>query len=228
VSLLSEITRRLEQLPEQRKLKRLNNDVQTLTAKVVETHAKLSICSSKRSYSQLVFPDEAFSKTASAVRAASRQAASLKEKLESEFNEVGTSATEKKVTRLGDKAKEADDGVAKIWPKLMQQQISPYEALADVAAKLGLPGGLVLSEIMQRLRNHVSSPPTTKEDAESIKDDLAKLRTSIEGLGLEGDAGEFLVKAAQGTADPRDLYKEDVRRFFEDQELWNLIAVKTK
>jgi len=63
VSTLSDITKRLEELPEQKKLKTLNNDVRTLTVKVVEIHAKLSGCSNERANAQIVFPDESFGKT---------------------------------------------------------------------------------------------------------------------------------------------------------------------
>lgn len=226
MSTLSEITKRLEELPEQKKLKTLNNDVKTLTAKVVEVYAKLSGRSSERANAQVVFPDEEFSKTMKAIRAAARQAGNLKEALEKDFSQVGNRATEEKVTRLGDQAKNAQADVTKTWPTLMQRQLKSYEAIADVAANL--PGGAVLEEIMQRLRQHTDNPPATKKTAESISEDLAALRESVENLGLEGEAGKFLIKAAKGTADPRDLFKEEIKQYFEEKGLWHVLAVTIK
>jgi hypothetical protein len=226
MSTLSEITKRLEELPEQKKLKTLNNDVQTLTAKVAEVHSKLLDSSKKRVNAQLVFPDEEFSTTAIAVRAAARQAANVKELLEKDFSQVANRATEVKVTRLGERAKQAQDELAKTWPSLMQRQLKSYEAIAEVAAHL--PGGAVLTQIMQRLRQHSDKPPATKQTAESVSKDVTALRKSVEVLGLEGEAGKFLINAAKGTADPRDLFKDEIRDYFEAKGLWHILAVTIK
>src|SRR5262249_49518272 len=143
-------------------------------------------------------------------------------------NDVNSEGTEKKVVRLGERAIEAQAGVTKSWPSLMQRQIDPYKALADVAATLNLPGSAKLSTVKQRLEAASVRPPTTKQAAESIRDDLETLRKSVEKLGLKGDAGRFLVKASQGIGDPKDLFKDDVKAFFDDHKLWSLLAVKTK
>lgn len=225
---LSELVERLNQLPEQKKRKRLNTRVETLTGKVNDANSKLSAASRMRNCAQIVFPDEVFNVTAKAVRAASRQAAGLKDKLQGDFDEVNSDGTEKKVIRLGDKAKEADDGICRAWPSLMQRQTQPYEALANVATKLNLRGSTALASTMQRLAGCAARPPATDSAAESIRSDLEGLRKSIEKLGLKGEAGQFLIKASQGSADPQDLFKEEVKAFFDDQKLWGLIAVKTK
>lgn len=226
MSLLSDITTRLGELPEQRKLKTLNNDVQTLTARVREIHAKLTDAISKRAYAQIVFSDEAFGTTATAVRAASRQAANLRQTLEQDFGKVANRATEEKVTRLGDRAKNAEADLAKTWPVLMQQQMKSYEAIAEVGANL--PGGAALSNIMQRLRQHAGIPPATQQVAKTISADLSSLRESVETLGLEGEVGKFLIKAAKGLADPRELFKEEIRQYFDDKGLWHVLAVRIK
>jgi len=108
----------------------------------------------------------------------------------------------------------------------MRRQLKSYEAIAEVAANL--PGGAVLEEIMQRLQQHTDQPPATKETADSINEDLAALRESVENLGLEGEAGEFLIKAAKGIADPRDLFKEEIKQYFEEKGLWHVLAVTIK
>ncbi len=226
MSTLSDITKRLEELPEKKKMKALNNDVQTLTARLVDVHAKLSDASNRRANAQIVFPDGDFSKTATAVRAAARQAANLMEALEKDFSDVGSRATEEKVTRLGDRAKHAEADLTKTWPTLMQRQLKSYEAIAEVAANL--PGGAVLAEIMQRLRQHTDKAPPTKQTANTISEDLTALREAVENLGLEGEAGKFLIKAAKGTADPRDLFKEEIKTYFEEKGLWHVLAVTIK
>lgn len=226
MSTLREITKRLEELPEQKKLKMLNNDVKTLTTKVVEVHVKLSGCSNERANAQIVFPNESFRKTMKAIRAATRQAGNLKEALEKDFSQVGNRATEEKVTRLGDQAKNAQADVTKTWKTLMQRHLKSYEAIAEVG--VNLPGGTVLEEIMQRLQQHTEKPPATKETADSISEDLAALRESVENLGLEGEAGKFLIKAAKGTADPRELFKREIKEYFEEKGLWHVLAVTIK
>lgn len=226
MSTLSDITKRLEELPEQKKRKTLNNDVQTLTARLVEIHAKLSDASNRRANAQLVFPDEGFHKTAAAVRAAARQAANLKKALVKDFSDVGSRATENKVTRLGDRAKHGEADLSRTWPTLIQRQLKSYQAIAEVAANL--PGGAVLAEIMQRLRQYADKPPAIRQTAESISEDFAGLKEAVENLGLAGEAGKFLIKAAKGTADPRDLFKEEIREYFEEKGLWHVLAVTIK
>lgn len=226
MSTLSDITKRLEELPEQKKLKTLTNDVQTLTTRLVDIRAKLTDASDRRGNAQIVFPEEAFNKTATAVRAAARQAANLKGSLENDFSEVGSRATEEKVTRLGDRAKQAEADLLKTWPDLLRHQLKSYEAIAEVATNL--PGGAVLAEIMQRLQQHVDKPPATKQAAETICEDLTALRESVENLGLEGEAGRFLIEAAKGTADPRDLFIEEIKKYFDEKGLWHVLAVTIK
>jgi len=228
VTRLSELIERLNRLPEQKTRKNLNARVQSLTTKVIEAHSKLIASWRVRAFVQIVFPNEPFNGTAKAVRAASRQATALKEKLQGDFNEVTTEGTDKKVIRLGERAEEANDGVFKFWPSLMQRQIQPYKALTNVATMHKLPGSATLTVIMQRLSGCYTHPPATGNEAESIHRDLDALRKSIEKLGLEGEAGQFLIKAAQGAADPRELFKDEVKSFFDDQKLWNILVVKTK
>jgi hypothetical protein len=223
---LSEITIRLKELPEQRKLKALNSHVQTLTTKLDEIYVKLNDSLNKRTFAQVVFPDEEFSKAVTATKAAARQAANLKEALEDNFSEVANRATEEKVTRLADRVKQAHDDLAKSWPSLMQRQLKSYEAIAEAAATL--PGGAALASIMQRLRQHADKPPTSHQMAESISKDLTSLRESIDTLGLKGEAGKFLIKAAKGLADPRDLFKDEIKNYFDEKDLWHVLAVKIK
>jgi len=223
---LNEITTRLKELPEQKKLKALNSHVQTLTTKLDEIHMKLSDSFNKRAFAQLVFPEEEFSTAVTAIKAAARQAAKLKASLVEKFSDVANRATEEKVIRLADRAKNAQDDLAKSWPSLMQRQLKSYEAIAEVAANL--PGGTALAAVMQRLRQHADKPPATQQMAESIGNDLTSLRKSIDTLGLKGEAGKFLIKAAKGLADPRDLFKDEIKNYFDEKDLWHVLAVKIK
>jgi hypothetical protein len=70
--------------------------------------------------------------------------------------------------------------------------------------------------------------PTSQAEADAIQQGLDDLPRVIEGLGLEGEVGEFLVQAASGLADPEKLYRPAIRDFFKERGLWGLIRVKIR
>jgi hypothetical protein len=162
MSFLTDLTERLEKLPQQRKRKSRNARVETLTGKISEARLALERSSEAIALAMLVFPDEPFNAATKAVRAAGRQAGKLKEKLEADFAEITTSATENKVTQLGERAKAVVGSIGKAWLDQMQKQTAPYEKLAEVAATLQLPGGGGLNEVMQRLVARTNQPPSTR------------------------------------------------------------------
>jgi hypothetical protein len=225
--LLTDLKTRLENLPEKRKRKELNGRVSTFIEKVNQAHAKLETWWQRRSFAQVVFPDEPLKKVEEAVRRSAKQARNLKDKLVEAFDEVSTPATENKITQIGERAATAESEIKKTWCSLFQQQIQPYEALAQVVADK-LTGAEKLPELLSRLRGRLDSPPQSEVDGETVRADLEALRQSVKSLGLEGAVGRFIVQAANDNADPQDLFDPEIRNYFEERELWSLLRVSLK
>lgn len=228
MSKMAEINKRLQQLPEQRRRKRLSSKMATLTERINNAHAKLLSADKKRKCAIILFPENSFPTTTTKLSNAAKFAAQIKEALVTDLSAVSDEQIEKKVTRIGECADQAVAEINKNWESLLRKRFEPYEALTGVATSLNLPGCSDMTAIMKRLQRCADAPPAEKKEAERIKNDLENLVTSVENLGLKGPAGEFLVKAVRGAADPRDLYKKEVRDFFDGKKLWNLLVVKTK
>ena len=86
--------------------------------------------------------------------------------------------------------------------------------------------------LLDDLCRQVTQAPANQQDADSIRQNLEDLPRVIETLGLKGEVGDFLVQAAIGLGDPKQLYQPEIRDFFENRPrhspLWDLIRVKIR
>jgi hypothetical protein len=229
--LLTELKDQLEKLPKKKQRKNLAGSMEKYGGLVAAAAASLKNSVDRVGFARSVFAEEDFAKVLTRVRQAAALAAKLKKRLVENIDGVAKNATEQDVTRLGEHAKAAVAALKERWQALLSERIEPHERLVGVVRgipELAPKGGTKLGELLDELRGQVGRVPTSQAEADAIQQGLDDLPRVIEGLGLEGEVGEFLVQAASGLANPEKLYRPAIRDFFKERELWGLIRVKIR
>ncbi|MHC2088759.1 hypothetical protein [Methylobacterium sp. CM6244] len=128
---------------------------------------------------------------------------------------------------IGDGVRAARKALRDRWQAFVDTTKRDYGVLAGVGHEARLAGAAGLSSALQAFDTAATSPPTTAAAAQKVRERLEALRTAVRDLGLEGEAGRFMVAAAEGRADPRDLYKPAVIAFLDSHPgVWDLLRVK--
>ncbi len=232
---LTELKEQLEKLPKRKELKILAGGMKKYRDLIEEATATLKGSAEGARFAQAVFPEEDFDKVLDRVRLAAKLAAKLRRRFAEDINSVSKSSSENDVTRLGEQAKAARAALRDAWKTLLSERIEPHERLVAVVREipeLAPQGGAMLGALLDDLRVKVGSRPTSQAAADTIREGLDDLPRVIENLGLKGEVGDFLVQAASGQGDPKQLYQPAIRDFFENRPrnspLWDLIRVKIR
>jgi len=231
MSLLTDLEDRLDKLPKKKHRKILAGSMRKYAALVTEAGASMRDVLDAVRFAHTVFPEEDFAKARLRVDQAVTLAAKLKGRLADDIEDVARKGTEEDVTRLREHANAARTVLRDRWKILLTARIDPHERLAEVVhgiPELASQGGTTLRTLLDRLRRQVTSPPETQALADSVREGLEDLPRVIEGLGLEGEVGEFLVQAAGGAGDPAKLYRPAMRDFFEGHDLLGLLRVSIR
>lgn len=225
MSKLLEIKTRIEKLPQLQKQKLNNAKVASFTIGVGNAFRDLEKCIDQRNCFIAVFPDAKLKKTEDAVKQSRKQASGLVEKLKSDFDEIGSRETDKKIIRIKERNDEANDQIRKDWKKRVSEELKPLLPLVDIVREAALPGHEAVSDSLSSIQAQGETPPETIEDAVKIRNSLVFLRDSLSDLDLEGPGGEFLKKAVKGRAKAKDLLKKEVQEFLDEKDLWNILTI---
>ena len=229
--LLTDVKDLLEKLPRKKERKILAGSMKKYATLTADATSSLKSSVYEAGYASTVFPEEDFAKVLIRVRQAVTVATKLRKRLVDDINAVAKNASEQDVTRLAEQARAARAALRERWQTLLSARIEPHEKLVGVVRgipELAPKGGAKLGALLDELRRQVSHVPTSQVEADSIRASLDDLPRVIEGLGLEGEVGEFLVQAANGLGDPEKLYRPGIRDFFKGRDLWGLIRVKIR
>jgi hypothetical protein len=229
--LLIDLKDQLEKLPRKKQRKILSGSMKKYAGLVAEAGASLKESLAATGFARSVFPEEDFAKVLLRVRQAAALAAKLKKRLSEDIEAVAKNATEQDVTRLVEHAKVARAALKERWQVVLSERIEPHEKLVGVVRgipELAPKGGAKLGELLDELRRQVARVQASQDEADAVREGLEDLPRVIEGLGLEGEVGEFLVQAASGHGDPEQLYRTAIRDFFKGRGLWGLIRVKIR
>ena len=225
MSKLLEIKTRIEKLPKLRKQKINNAKVAAFESKVKYAFADMTNCIEQRSCFLTVFHDAKLKKTEDAVKQSRKQAAGLIQKLKDDFDEIGTTATDNKITRIKERNIEASEQLRKDWKKRLEEELKPVAPLVEIVREAGLPGHEKIVATLEALQSKTSLPPESIEAATEIRNNLDYLRESLGSLDLEGPGGEFLKKAVKGRAKAKDLLKSEVQEFLTEKDLWDILTI---
>lgn len=225
MSRLFEIQSRIEALPELQKQKQNNAKVSAFTRRIEIAFDGIKERVEQRSFHLTVFPDVELKKTIDALKQSKLQASRLIDKLKEDFDAIGTPDTDKKITRIGDRINEAKDELEKTWKKQLENELQPLSPLVEIAREAKLPGYEQIVGNRESLQARATNPPNNIALAIEIRAKLDSLRKLLGNLNLEGRGGEFLKKAVKGTAKPKELLNEEVRRFLDENNLWDILTI---
>ena len=172
-----------------------------------------------------MFPKTKLKKTADAVKQSKRQATGLIEKLKDDFDQIGTTDTDKKITRIGERNHDASEQLRKEWKKQLDAQLEPLIPLVEIVKEVQLLGVDEIVEAMEEVASKGGAPPESMEAARQIKEDLTLLRQRLSELDLEGPGGEFLKDAVNGRAKAKDLLKKEIQEFLDEKNLWDIFTI---
>lgn len=226
MSRLLDVSGRIKQLPELQKQKKRSALVEAFTKRIDEAHNELLECVMHRSSFLTVFPDENLNKTVDALKQSKAQAMRLLQKLREDFDEIGKTDTDKKITRIRERNKEAQEQMKKEWKKRLLDELLPLNPLIEIAREAELPGSKAIATSAESLNSSVSCPPQSLDEASKIRDSLNFLRNSLSELKLEGPGGEFLGRAIKGRADAKELLNEEVQEFLNEKDLWGILRLR--
>jgi hypothetical protein len=224
MSKLQELKSKLEAIPDKQRRKDLVGKLErygTLAASASETLAK---CTEAQRYARQVFDDEDFQKTAEQTRKAIGYAMRLRTKLTNKIEAVETS--EDQFSALSESAKLANTSLKTRWNDLLNRRIEEFEKLVRVAKDANLPGNRALEQTLLRLRNYTNNPPQSSDAVQRILNDLKSVVNSVQSLGLEGPAGQFLADAIAGKGHAKDLCNTEIAELIERYKLWGSLSVR--
>jgi hypothetical protein len=148
----------------------------------------------------------------------------LLEKLQGDFDAIGTNETEKKVTRVRERNEEAKDQIKKEWKRCADERIKYFAPLVEIVRSI--PGNEVIVENYASIQNRASLPPSNADSAAKFRDDLEQLRVALGQLKLEGPGGQFLKRAVNGRASAKELLDKEVQEFLDTNNLWGVLTIR--
>lgn len=225
MSKILDLKTRIEKLPQLQKQKLNNDKVMLYTEKLTDAFREVMSSVDRHNCFLAVFPKTKLKKTADAVKQSKRQATGLIEKLKDDFDQIGTTDTDKKITRIGERNHDASEQLRKEWKKQLDAQLEPLIPLVEIVKEVQLLGVDEIVEAMEEVASKGGAPPESMEAARQIKEDLTLLRQRLSELDLEGPGGEFLKDAVNGRAKAKDLLKKEIQEFLDEKNLWDIFTI---
>ena len=221
-----ELKGKIESIPDKERRKDLVGKLAHYSLRTAEARDSLAQSFQSQRCSQSVFPDSNFQRSAEQSRKAASAARALQKKLVKQIEAIKEHALEKQFRDIDEYAKAAQKNLREQWKNLLDRKIADFGNLVKAASGANLAGSKSLTETLSRLRTQTENPPHNDEAAKRIMIDLESLENSVGTLGLKGRAGEFLMAAAMGQGDPKDLGNPEIVAFIERNNLWGLLTVK--
>ena len=225
MSKILDLKTRIERLPQLQRQKLNNDKVASYTNKIHDAFCHLMATVNLRKCFLTVFPKATLKKTTDAVKQSKQQATRLIAKLKDDFNQIGTTETDQKVTRIGERNGETRDQLQKEWRKRLDEALKPLMPLVEIVKEVGFSGADKIDKLMDAVSSKNGLPPDSMEDAQRLKDDLTDLRQSLSALDLEGPGGEFLKNALNGRAKAKDFLNKEVQDFLDEKQLWDIFTI---
>jgi uncharacterized phage infection (PIP) family protein YhgE len=224
MSKIQELKKKLESIPAKQSRKNLVSKLDQY-AKITEAASTMiQMCASAKQYAQQVFGDEEFQKVSDHTRKAVNTAKRLRDKLTDKVEAVEKSDAQ--FRDISDAAKSAQAALRDRWNFLLNKKVEEFERIVRAAKDANLGGSRALEQTLHRLSGQINNPPQSGDVAQRIEQDLKGLVNSVQTLGLEGPAGQFLVEAAAGRGRAKDLSNPEIIKFIERYNLWNSLNVR--
>ena len=228
---MNDLVERMKSLPSKRKLKDVVEYLSTYRDRVEKSRVRLCEVTRVLQAVERISGDAKLAKARTDAKQAATKARKLRRELtqaksdDEIVDSIKRKATENAVIAIDDLTAAASREARDQWRRDLEGRLKPFTELRDVAVQCGLPGGAELSRFLKLLENRLGSPPDSVVDADSIQATMNEARQALGQLGIEGKTGEFLKAAASGKGDPRKLFDAEVKTYFDERKLWDLLRV---
>jgi hypothetical protein len=102
-----------------------------------------------------------------------------------------------------------------------------FQEIADIADRLDVGDAQKLQKAIRDYSQSVQSPPESQADMDKIAKLKKQLEESVAGVGLEGKVRKFLMDAARGGANAKDLLDQEIGAFLtRNPELWSRLKIR--
>ena len=225
------LVERMKSLPSKRKLKDVVEYLSTYRDRVEKSRVRFSEVTRVLQAVERISGDAKLAKARSDAKQAATKARKLRRELtqaksdDEIIDSIKRKATENAVIAIDDLTAAASREARDQWRRDLERRLKPFTELRDVAVQCGLPGGAELSRVLILLETQLDSPPQSVNDADAIQATMNEARQALGQLGIEGKTGEFLKAAASGKGDPRKLFDAEVKTYFDERNLWELLRV---
>lgn len=224
---LKNIKTRLEQLPQLMAEIHLTEKFGLYTQTLEQSRIRLervqnnikfaSMVNSNPKYRGTVFPE---------LKSAAQIATKLHKEIIGNAESVNSRATENKITRLKEHAKNAEKKCQYIWEQEVEVSVLKWEKIAGVIQGLGAKGGEEMKLAIDLLKGH--RIPTDDNEVEQLRSAIKNLHNSISTLKLEGSFGQFLEATVDGSASAKDLLVDEIREKMDEHDLWDSFQVRLR
>lgn len=224
---LEQLRQQILDLPLKKKRAERIGNVGQYLSKLRQHNQKLQQLLKGRRCAPIVFDAISLTKVDDQVKQATRAARALHKRLAQDPARVSDATSSSKVAAIGTHCQAAEKALMEQWAEQIKAVVTRYEKLIAALERLRLDGANLLMKSLMRLSDNGTNPPYTHENATALRADVEALAGTIATLGLSGSVGQFLTKAADRNlgADPRDLFKSEVREFFDKNDLWGMLGV---
>lgn len=139
---------------------------------------------------------------------------------------IKSESTERDLINLHDGVKTAETRLRVKWKTYVEEFVKSYQQLASALKQAKLAGAETIERSLIALQEVSGQPPADNQQADRIAAEIINVRKGIEVLGVDSTIGAFLVAAANGNADARQLDLPQVRTFVDGASLWQLLRVR--
>lgn len=223
---LQKLKKKILDIPEKRKRSDFVGTLRQYQEKVQKSRVKLERAINGQRMATFVFHEADLAESIGKALKASATAKKLAEKIRNDSEHVQGKGADKSVTLIWEYAETSLNELKSQWKKLVRGKTRTFQALVEAAKEANLEGNQRLRMLLSFIEEKATTPPTTEGQAEAIKRQIEELSQSISEIGLEGEVGDFLIRATDGIANPQSLFKPEVKDFIERHGLWNLLKVR--
>ena len=161
---------------------------------------------------------------ASAFAGASRAAKRIVEVIRDHPGRTPEARVDDGVSDLKTYAKEAQQGIGGFWKAAIDSRCDLAQATADIASLAGSRAGVDLEKRVKRVRTF--GIPSSQEAMRELGEEFDALEREVAKAGVPASVIKFIQSARLGSASPKDLEQDEIRRFLDKTALWGRITVR--
>jgi hypothetical protein len=141
------------------------------------------------------------------------------------IDSIAKASFDNRIIAIKDFATGALKSVTDTWVVELNREVGIYNKVGQVAADRQLPGAFQFRVKIDTVIAAASNLPKDLEAARNLAGILQGLPDELKRLGLDGNAGKFLIAVAEGNGSARGLDDKSTRELLDRYNLWDSLSV---